>query len=71
LVNADRVKRKIISLIVGECSSRHKKDWNKYMRYRYCFEQFIKRNPERANTLMNKVIADLAELELAVENTKA
>jgi hypothetical protein len=62
-VNADRVKRKIPSLIVGECSSRHKRDWNKYMRYRYRFKQFKKKNPDRYNALINKIMEDLNEIE--------
>mgnify|MGYP001386705737 FL=1 len=33
------------------------------MRYRYRFEQFKKKNPEKCNTLTNKLIADLTENE--------
>jgi hypothetical protein len=33
------------------------------MRYRYRFEQFKKNNPEKSNTLTNKIIADLTEIE--------
>jgi len=36
------------------------------MRSRYQFEQFKKKNPEEFNTLTNKVIADLMELEKAI-----
>ena len=38
------------------------------MRYRYRYSRFKKKNPERYNTLTNKVIADLIELEKAVSN---
>jgi hypothetical protein len=66
LVNADRVNRKLSSLLVDNCSNRHKKSWNKFMRSRYQIEQFKKKNPEKFNNLTNKVIADLSELEKAV-----
>ena len=66
MVNADRVKRKLPSLLVDDCSNQHKKDWNKFMKSRYRFEQFKKRNPEKFDTLTNKIIADLTELEKAV-----
>jgi len=38
------------------------------MRSRYRLEQFKKRNSEKFNTLTNKVMADLTELEKAVSN---
>ena len=68
MVNADRVKRKLLSLLVDDCSNRHKEDWNKFMRSRYRLEQFKKKNPEKFNTLTNKIIADLTDLEKAVSN---
>jgi len=66
LVDADRVERKLASLLVSNCSSRNKKGWNAFMRARYRFEQFKKHNPEKFDTLINKVIADIEELEKAV-----
>jgi len=66
LVDADRVKRKLPSLFVSNCSSRDKRGWNAFMRARYLFEQFKKHNPEKFDTLINKVIADIEELEKAV-----
>jgi hypothetical protein len=66
MVDADRVKRKLPSLLVSNCSSRNKKGWRAFMRMRYRFEQFKKHNPEKFNTLINRVIADLSELEKAV-----
>jgi len=63
LVNADRVVRKLPSLFVGNCSSRNKVGWNAFMRMRYRFKQFKKHNPEKFNTLINRVIFDLSELE--------
>ena len=65
LVDADRVKRKLPSLLL-DGSTNSKKGWRAFMRSRYRYEQFQKRNPEKFNTLTNKVIADLNELEKAV-----
>ena len=36
------------------------------MRSRYCFEQFKKHNPDKLDTLINRVILDLEQLEKAV-----
>jgi hypothetical protein len=65
VVNADRVKRKLPSLLV-DGSTTKKKGWNSFTRYRYRFEQFKRKNPKKCNTLTNKIIADLTELEKAV-----
>ncbi len=69
MVNADRVKRKQPSLLLdGDTDT--KSGWRAFMRNRYRYEQFKKRNPEKFNTLTNKVIADLAEIEKAVNTQK-
>jgi hypothetical protein len=65
LVNADRVNRKLPSLLV-EGSTTKKKSWNSLMCYRYRIAKFKKNNPEKFNTLANKLIFDLTELEKAV-----
>jgi len=39
------------------------------MRYRYRFIQFKKRQPEKFNSLTNRVLADLMNLEKAVNNS--
>ena len=67
MVNTDRVKRKLPSLLVDSSTSK-KKGWNSLMRYRYRFEQFKKRQPEKFNTLTNKIIADLTEIEKTVDS---
>jgi hypothetical protein len=64
-LNADRVKRKLPSLLVDESTTR-KKSWNSLMRYRYRFTQFKKRQPDKFNTLTNRIIVALDELEKAV-----
>jgi hypothetical protein len=68
-VNADRIKRKLSSLLVDDCSNRHKKSWNKFMKSRYQIEQFKKKNPDKFNNLTNDIIADLTELERAVSKS--
>ena len=62
MVNADRVKRKLPSLLV-DGSTTKKKGWNILMRYRYRYSRFKKKNPEKFNTLANKLIFDLTEFE--------
>ena len=66
MVDSDRFVRKLPSLFVNNCSSKNKKGWRAYLRSRYRFEQFKKLNPEKFDTLINKVILDLKELEKAV-----
>jgi hypothetical protein len=65
LVNADRVKRKLPSLLVDDTTTK-KKGWNSLMRYRYRYTRFKKKHPERYNVLTNKLISDLVEIEKAV-----
>ncbi len=75
MVNADRVKRKLPSLLVdgpSACSSTakksKKKNWNSLMYYRYRLGIFKANNPEKFNTLTNKLIADLTEFEKAINS---
>jgi len=46
--------------------AKHKKGWNRFMRTRRKVSKFKTDNPERFNTLTNKIIADLNDLEKAV-----
>ena len=68
MVNADRVKRKLPSLLLDN-NTNSPNGWKAFMRYRYHFEQFKRRNPEKFNSLTNRVLADLAEFEVAVNAT--
>ena len=68
MVNADRVKRKLPSLLV-ESSTTGKKSWNSLMRYRYRFTQFKRRQPEKFNSITNRILLDLTDLEKAVNNS--
>ena len=49
-------------------STSNKKGWKAFTRSRYHIKQFKTHNPEKFNTLANKIKADLAELEKAVSN---
>lgn len=69
MVNADRVKRKLPSLLV-DGSTTKKKSWNSFMRYRYRMAKFNKSNPEKFNTLTNRIIADLYVLDKAIDNSR-
>ncbi len=69
MVSADRVKRKLPSLLV-DGSTTEKKSWNSLMRYRYRFTQFRKRQPEKFNSITNRIILDLTDLEKAVNESK-
>ncbi len=65
MVNTSRIKRKIPSLLL-DSDSTTKKGWRDLMRNRYHYAQFKRQNPERCNTLIDKIVTDLKELEKAV-----
>lgn len=67
-MNADRVKRKLPSLLVDDNTTK-KKSWNNLMRYRYRLTQFKKRQPEKFNSITNRILLDLADSEKAVNNS--
>ena len=68
MVSVDRVKRKLPSLLCdGETGSRAND--NRFMKYRYQLEQFKKRNPGRFNSLLNRLLSVLEELDGELENT--
>ena len=68
MVNADRVKHKLPSLLI-EDSTTKKKSWNSLMRYRYRFTQFKKLQPEKFNSITNRILLDLTDLEKAVNES--
>jgi hypothetical protein len=62
MVNANRVKRKLPGLLCdGDTSER--KSRNSFMRYRYRLQQLKKRSPQRFDSLTNKLIAVLDEID--------
>ena len=62
MVNADRVKRKLPSLLCdGDTSTRE--NGNAFMRNRYRLKQFQKRNPKKFNNLRNQLCAILDEID--------
>jgi hypothetical protein len=67
-LNADRVKRKLPSLLVDE-STTERKSWNTLMRYRYWFTQFKKRQPEKFNSITSRILLDLIDLEKVVNES--
>jgi hypothetical protein len=67
MVNADRVKRKLPSLLCdGETGTRAND--NRYMRYRYLLIQFKKRRPERFNSLLNRLVAVLEAFDREIRD---
>ncbi len=64
-MNAERVKSKLPSLLVDK-STTERESWNGLMRNRYRLNKFRRRHPEKFNSLTNRVLADLAELEKAI-----
>ena len=68
MVNDARVKRKLPSLLIDESTTK-KKGWNSLMRYRYRYTQFKKRQPEKFNSITNRILLDLADLEKAVNKS--
>ena len=68
MVNDARVKRKLPSLLIDESTTK-KKGWNSLMRYRYRFTQFKKRQPEKYNSITNRILLDLTALEKAVNES--
>jgi hypothetical protein len=67
-LNADRIKRKLPSLLV-DGSTTEKKSWNSLMCYRYRLTQFKKRQPEKFNSITNRILSDLTDLEKAVNES--
>lgn len=62
MVNSDRIKRKLPSLLCdGDTSER--KNNNSFMRNRYRLQQFKRRNPERFNFLLNQLCSVLDEIK--------
>ena len=62
MVNVDRVKHKLpFMLCDGDTSEREHN--NAFMRNRYRLQQFIKRNPDRFNTLTNELVLVLEKIE--------
>jgi hypothetical protein len=69
LVNADRVKRKLPSLLVDDTTTK-KESWNSLMRNRYQLIQFKKRRPEKYNSLTHRIFLSLTDLEKAINEAK-
>jgi hypothetical protein len=68
MVNADRVKRKLPSLLCNGDTSERKHN-NAFMRNRYRLVQLQKRNPRRFNSLTNQLCAILDEIDKEMAKT--
>jgi len=66
MVNVARLKKKIPALLCDGDTSR-KPFKPKVMRDHYRLQQFLKRNPDQANTLLNELIRVLGEIELELK----
>jgi DNA-directed RNA polymerase subunit F len=66
MVNVDRVKKKIPSLLCRGSTSERKNN-NAFMRNRYRLQQFVKQNPERFSTLINELVSVLEKIENEVK----
>jgi hypothetical protein len=68
MVNADRVKRKLPSLLCDGDTNQRKNN-NAFMRNRYRLQQFKKRNPQRFNRLINRLCVILDEIDKEMAKT--
>jgi hypothetical protein len=66
MVNADRVKRKLPSLLC-DCDTTKRENNNAFMKNRYRLQRFMKRNPQRFNTLTNRLLAVLEEIDVELQ----
>jgi hypothetical protein len=69
MVNTDRIRKKIPSLLIDN-DTNNKVGWRNFMRKRYKYSQFQKRNPEKCNSYINKIVTDLTELDKAVNSIR-
>jgi hypothetical protein len=67
-LNADRVKKKIPSLLI-DGNSIERANFNRFMRLRYGFGQFQKRRPQRCNELTNQLINVLKAIETEIQES--
>jgi hypothetical protein len=68
MVNADKVKRKLPSLLSDD-SITDKVIHARHNRLQYRLRQLKKKNPAKFNTLLNKLVADVSEVEKTLEDT--
>jgi hypothetical protein len=60
---AKKIEKKIVSLILADCSNRRKKSWNQYSRMHYRVRKFKKKNPDQFNACLNMIVAELDKIE--------
>jgi hypothetical protein len=62
MVNVDRVKRKLPSLLYDDETSKRENN-NVFMQNRYRLQQLKKRRPQKLNTLANELVSVLEKIE--------
>ncbi|MBN1358168.1 hypothetical protein JW988_05305 [Candidatus Bathyarchaeota archaeon] len=62
MVNVDRFKRKLPNLLCDGDTSQRKHN-NTFMRNRHRLQQFIRRDPERFNTLASQLVYVLEKID--------
>ena len=62
MVNVDRVRRKLPSLLVDGDTSKRKHN-KEFMRNRYGLQHFQRRNPKRFSNLTNQLMVILEEID--------
>lgn len=60
---ANKVEEKIVSLILADCSNRHKKSWKTSMRMRYRIKKFKTKNPGQFNKSLTVIVSELDKIE--------
>ena len=68
MVNTDRVKKKLPSLLVDGDTSKREYN-NVFMQNRYRLRQFQRRNPQKFNSLINQLCAILNEIDGGMAKT--
>ena len=69
MVNANRIKKKLPSLLVDGDTSKQKFQ-NEFMRNRYWLQQLNKKNPERVNSLVNELVSVLDQIDRELKGCK-
>ena len=67
MVNVVRVKRQLPSLLLNNATTNNPVEHARHNRLVYRLDKFKKRHPEKYNSLMNRVVADLSEFEKNLE----
>jgi hypothetical protein len=67
MVSVDRVKQKLLWLLVSGKTTK-RKAWNEFMKKRYQLQMLKKCNPQKINSLTDKFIVVLEEIDREISN---